>query len=51
MSLKGHDMVKVFHQSGVCVYQRAIADQMLKHWRIYQDNLLMRVASDVFFDN
>jgi len=26
MCLKGHDLIKVFHSSGVCVYQRAIAD-------------------------
>lgn len=50
MSLKGHDMIKVFHKSGVCVYQRAIADQMLKQWRIFQDSLLIRVAADVYFD-
>lgn len=50
MFLKGHDMIKVFHASGVCVYQRAIADQMLKLWRIFQDKLLMRVAADVYYD-
>ena len=50
MSLKGHDMIKVFHVSGTCVYQRAIADQMLKLWRIFQDNLLLRVASDVYLN-
>lgn len=48
--LKGQDLLKIFHKSGVCVYQRAIADMMLKHARIYQDNFLMRVATDFYFD-
>lgn len=48
--LKGQDMLKIFHKSGVCVYQRAIADMMLKHARMYQDNFLMRVATDYYLD-